>query len=925
MNNRGLLTLGLGLVLILSLGTLSSAQPAPNPAPPAPVAPATWGPPPPTVPAIVTPATWGGAAPAPAALPKLSAAPAPTAPALLELPEMAKAPQAIFESLVRFGASLFAAVAAKQPETAPVAPKPGATDTQPAPAEVPPPANMPVPPNYVVGPGDTLSLSVWARNIEQVKQTLTVSPEGLLLFPSLGRVTVAGQTLEQLRQSLTQSYTRYFVNPVVTLVISEQRVVEVFVSGDAVRPGKYSLSGMATVLSALYAAGGPSEIGSFRRIRLNRLGQPSLEIDLYDYLLTGARDKDVVLAPGDSLFIPTLQGEVGLTGELRRPGRYELKDQSTVAQAVELAGGFKPSAYLPVVHLWRANARSRWELTTLNCGDKASPDLQQPLHDGDLLIVKSILNTGENTVQLMGAVKRPGYYPRTEGSTVSSLLRSAEGLVWNAHMGTGVLRRMDRERHYQLIPFNVQEQMYGDNPPRLPLESKDEVEILFQSAVEPAPEVQIDGAVANPGTYQWAGKMRVSHLVLLAGSLRPEAYVDRADLLRLTPDQKYEVVNVNLKAALAGDLDKDLALQRGDILKISKLADALPPSVVTVGGFVRNAAAYPRREGMKVSDLVFAAGGLRPGAGPQVEVTPGRFEGTAQVISLRLTGTPDHYTFEPDMVLGDGDNVAIKGRGEFKEQADIVFLQGRVQNPGSFTIKHTKTKGYTVLDLLRESGGLLEDANPNGVVVYRKREVSVGAAQAEDLTRILQSVNREASQPTQVDQSTQSSAYGNAVTQGLTALVSANSTTVILPPRPVRPEDWVTAIPVSGSKLRAKSELGADVELEAGDTVVVPKRLHTVTILGAVPRSGAVPFVDNETCRQYLSEAGGLREDAAAERMVVIHPNGATEPIAMTTKIAPGDIIVVPTKHVVRTIRTESTFQQWMRGIVGLVTAALVF
>ncbi|MEI6502010.1 MAG: SLBB domain-containing protein, partial [Armatimonadota bacterium] len=761
---------------------------------------------------------------------------------------MAKAPQAIFESLLRFGASLFASIDARPTDTKPApkadvrpdTPKPLTGDTQPVPAQVQPASNMPVPPNYVVGPGDTLSLSVWARDIEQVKQTLTVSPEGFIIFPSLGRLTVAGQTLEQLRQSLTQSYTRYFINPAVTLVVSEQRVVDVFVSGDAVRPGKYSLAGMATVLSALYAAGGPSDIGSFRKIRLNRVGQPSVEIDLYDYLLTGSRDKDVVLAPGDSLFIPTLRGEVGLTGELRRPGRYEIKDQITLAQAVELAGGFKPSAYLPVVHLWRANARSRWELTTVNCGDKAGPDLQQPLHDGDLLIVKSILNTGENTVQLMGAVKRPGYYPCLPDSTVSSLLRSAEGLLWNAHMGTGVLRRMDHDRHYQLITFNVQEQMYSKTPLSIALEPKDEVEILSQDAVEPPPTVRIEGAVAHPGTYQWAGKMCVSQLVLLAGSLLPEAYVDRADLLRLTPDQRYEVLNVNLKAALAGDVDKDFALQRGDILKVSLIADALPLSRVTIGGFVRNAAPYQRREGMKVSDLIFVAGGLKPGAGPQVEVTPGRFEGQPQVIALRLTGTPDNYKIEPDMVLGDGDNVSIKGRGEFSEQADIVFLQGRVQSPGSFTIKRTKTEGYSVRDVLRESGGLLEDANPNGIVVYRKREVSVGAAQAEDLTRILQSVNRESNQPIQVDQPTQTAAYGNAVAQGLTALVSANSTAIVLPPRPVRPEDWVTAIPVSGASLLASGGPGGDVQLEPGDTVVVPKRLHTVTILGAVPRSGAV-------------------------------------------------------------------------------------
>jgi protein involved in polysaccharide export with SLBB domain len=648
-------------------------------------------------------------------------------------------------------------------------------------------------------------------------------------------------------------------------------------------------------------------------------------IDLYDYLLTGARDKDLVLAPGDSIFIPTESGEVGLAGQLRRPGRYEIKGTMTVAEAFELAGGMKPSAYALVVNLWRANNLGKWVLTTLDCADKASPDLAQPLHDGDLLVVKSILPTGDNTVQLMGAVKRPGYYPVVPGTTVSSLLRSAEGLAWDAHMGTGVLRRMDYERHYQFIPFNVEEQMYGDHPKVIELQPKDEVEIYFQSAVEPTPEVKIQGEVAHPATYQWAAKMRVGDLVLMAGSLLPEAYVDRADLLRLTPDQEYEIIPVNLKAALAGDADKNLELQRGDILKIVKRSDALPPGVVTIGGFVRNPGSFDRPEGMRVSDLIFVAGGLRPGTGPQIEVTPGHFEGLAKPVKIALTGTPEAYKVDPDMVLGDGDNVSIPGRGNFKEQPDIVFLQGRVGSPGSFTIKRENGQGYTVSDLLKEGGGLLGDANSNGIVVYRKREVSLDPAQSEDLNRILQSVNRETNQSVQVTQTQQTAAYGNAVGEGLSSLVTPNGAAIVLPPRPIRPEDWVTAIPVCGARLLTGSCETCNLELEPGDTVVVPRLLKTVSILGAVPRSGAVPFVPDENCGQYIRASGGLREDAAAERMVIIHPNGATAPVHMRDLIEAGDIIVVPTKHIVRTVRTESGFQEWMRTIITVAAGLILF
>lgn len=903
------------LVIFLLVCSVVLAQPAPTaqPSTPPAVAPA----PPPLSPGTPSPV------PQPAEPVKGAGwKPAQVEPTQPDLPEQAKSPQALFEGLPRFGASLFASVAARL--LAPEGAAEGAMDRAATP--VTPVANLPVPPTYLLGPGDTLDLSVWSRDLEHVKQTLTVAPEGFLILPEVGRITAAGQTLDQLRQTLSAEYGKYYAEPKVMLVVSGQRTVEVYITGDAVRPGKYTLAGMATVLSALYAAGGPSEIGSFRNIKLNRVGQQPITIDLYDYLLTGRLDADTVLAPGDSIFIPTLKAEVGLMGELRRPARYELTDGLTVGQAIDLAGGMKPSAYAPLVHLWRGEKRADWVLSTIDLSDPNGPGMKQPLRDGDLLIVKSILARGDNTIELKGAVKRPGIYPWTPDATVSSLLRSAEGLAWNAHMGTGLLRRMDNDRHYQLIPFNVGEQMYGQNPLALPLQPKDEVEILFQQAVEPAREVKIEGAVATPGTYPYDLQMRVSQLVLLAGSVLPEAYLDRADLLRLTPDQKYEIIPVDLKGALSGDATKDLALQRGDILKVAKQAEAMPMPEVQIAGYVRNPGKYPRREGMKVSDLIFAAGGLKPGAGPEIDVTPGHFEGMPKPVRLTLTVTADSFQLDPDMVLGEGDSVSIIGRGEFKEEADVVVLSGRVERPGSFTLKRDRQQGYTVMDLLRDSGGLLPDANPNGIVIYRRREVSMGTAQSEDLTRILQSTNRESTQPPlQIDQSQQSAAYGNLVSQGLTTLTGQGATSIVLPPRPVRPEDWVTAIPVSGKKLLESDGKVGNIELEPGDNVSVPRRLNTVTVLGAVPRSGAVPFVEKQRCSDYIRESGGFREDAADNRMVVIHPNGAAAPVKMKDAIEPGDIIVVPTKHIVRTVRTESAWQQWLRGIVSVVTAALLF
>ncbi len=847
--------------------------------------------------------------------------PAPGTQAVAEI-DLQQPPQAIFEALPRFGASLFAAAGAA---LGVAQARDGEKTVKP---EVTPVANAPIPPNYVLGAGDQLALKVWARGREQIDQTLTVSAEGLVFPPQIGKLAATGQTLEQLHHVLSQSYARLFADPIVTLTVAQQRTVDVYVTGDAARPGKYTLAGMATVFGALYAAGGPSEIGSLRRLQLHRVGQALVEIDLYDYLLTGRREQDVLLQPGDTLFIPPVQAEIGLAGEVRRPARYEVENEVTVAEAIAMAGGLKPTAYGPVVQLWQPSGRSDWLLVSIDVADPNSADLQRPIKDGNLLVFNKLLEDGDNVARVFGAVKRPGYYPVGPDTTVGSLLRAAQGMLGDAHMGTGVLTRLDENRHVEMVRFDVRQQYYGSEDIQIPVKAKDWIRVFAQDEVEPPQEVEIGGAVAHPGTYQWATNMRVSDLVLQAGGVLPAAYMQRADLLRLTAEQTYEVLAVSLRDALERDAEADLVLQRGDMLTVMRQDEARPAAVAHVAGCVRNPGDYPRHEGMRVSDLIHAAGGLQPGAGPNIELTPGRFEGAPKTATLRLVGGPDDYAVEPDEQLADDDTVTVTGRGEFKRHADLVYLEGRIAKPGSYVIKgRPGREPYTVFDALEDGGGLLEDANPGGIVVYRRRGVSMGKAQAEDLDRLLKSVNQETRQPAvQVDKDEQATAMNASVAQSLGSVLSSpGGVSIVLPPREVKPEDWVAAIPVDGAELIATRGKVGNMELEPGDTVVVPRRVNTVTILGAVPRSGAVPYVEGELCRDYVRESGGFREDAASERMVVVHANGSAAPVGLNARIQPGDIIVVPTKHIVRTVRTESEWQQWLRTIVSLAAAALIF
>ncbi len=814
----------------------------------------------------------------------------------------------LFRALPRFGQSIFAA-------------PPAATAGMPT-------ANTPVPPTYVIGPGDALSLCVWARERQQLAQTLPVSAEGFAVLPLLGSLTVAGQTLGQLRQALSEAYGEFYADPTVTLVVAEQRIVEVYVTGEARRPGRHTLVGMATVFTALYAAGGPSAIGSYRDVQLLRQGQAALHIDLYDYLLRGHRDQDVLLQPGDTLFIPHLQAEVGVAGQVRRPARYELCAETTVAEALEMAGGLQPTAYAPTMHLWRATAHQQWHLSILDCSEGDSADLQRRVQDGDLLQVSPILSQARNTVEITGAVRRPGVYPVEQGDTIGKLLTIAEGLAVDAHMGTGILRRLNDDLDYEMVPFNVRDIVAGAAEADLPLQPCDVVEIFSQQAVEPAFEVEVSGAVVRPAWYTWTKGMRVSHLVFLAGGPQPGAYLPRADLLRLTTEKRRELIKVNLRAALDADPDADIELARGDTLQILWRDKVTPASVVHVDGCVRKPGTYARHEGMRASDLILTAGGLLANAGPTVEFAPGRFEGSAASVRLRLIGGPSEYRVEPDLLLSDDDSVSVGGRGDFKSRAELVYIQGQVRHTGSYVLKSGESAGgYTLWDLLQEGGGLLPEASPAGIVLYRRRSALLHESQEQDLNRVVSAINQDAAQPSvQLSRSEQTAAMSTTVQQGVASLLT-NQTgmAIIVPPAPVSMQDWVEAIPVQGTEIVQSKGKRSDLELRAGDTVVVPRRVNTVTVLGAVARSGAVPHIAKEPCRSYLERAGGLRQGADTARMVVVHSNGAVTPIRSDGRVAAGDVIVVPSRHTVRTVQTESRTERWLRSIVSIATAAIIF
>ena len=228
-------------------------------------------------------------------------------------------------------------------------------------------------------------------------------------------------------------------------------------TGDATVPGKYALSGTATIFTALYAAGGPSAIGSLRNIRLTRKGQAPRLIDLYSYLLTGDREADVPLNPGDTLFIGACTDTVGIAGLVRRPGLYEMSEKLNISEALKMAAGLDPRGYGPNVEVWRVDRNTAWNVINIDLngakGEQKGPEFA--LQSGDLVLVRPVLEKPANTVEVIGAVRRPGAYEVAGEMSIAAVLQRAQGPEDGAYMGQGAIWRLTPNHDYKMVRFNV--------------------------------------------------------------------------------------------------------------------------------------------------------------------------------------------------------------------------------------------------------------------------------------------------------------------------------------------------------------------------------------------------------------------------------------------------------------------------------------
>jgi len=483
-----------------------------------------------------------------------------------------------------------------------------------------PSLDVPIGPDYVLGPGDSLRIDLWGGLSQSF--TRVVDRNGQLTLPEAGDVQVAGLTLERAQSTIAHVLGQQYRNAQVAVTVAALRSVRVYVVGDVESPGAYDVSSLATPLSALYAAGGPTATGSLRVVEHYRGKQRVGEVDLYDFFLHGVRSQDDRLEAGDTLLVPPAGEQVAVSGAVRRPAIYELKEEKTLAAVLADAGGMTVAADLGHITVERIDAHQQRETVTVAAGEDVQASEAKlaafAVKDGDRVRVAPIAPWSERVIYLEGHVLRPGREAYRDGMRLGDVLHSYRDLLPEPADRGEIVRLTPPDLHPETIDFSIADALIGNE--NLPLEPFDTIRI-FSRYESDAPRVTVSGEVLQPGEYPLVQGMTAAELVRMAGGFRRDALLDDADLMSYQVENGTRAVgerrDVRIGDAVKGEPGADVALKAGDVLTVHQITgwNDIGESV-TLEGEVAHPGNYGFKDGERLSDVLRRAGGFRETAYP---------------------------------------------------------------------------------------------------------------------------------------------------------------------------------------------------------------------------------------------------------------------------------------------------------------------
>lgn len=612
-----------------------------------------------------------------------------------------------------------------------------------------PSANMPTPKNYTLGAGDEVIVDIYGVNQSTIRSV--INPEGYIKVDILGPVYLTGKTIAEANSYLKKRLSTIYdglnqedgEETDIQLSLGQIRSIQITIMGEVPSPGTFMVSSLSTAFYAMHRAGGVTNNGSVRAIKVIRNNRTIANIDIYDFLTTGNRKNDIRLEEGDIIMVEPYQQVVKLNGYVKRPMNFELKKGETIKDLLKYAGGFSLSAYTGSMTVIRQSERD-YAVRTVEAQDYDSFVLQ----DGDEIEVTKMEARFENRISIKGAVKIPGVYELGDIKTVKQLLAKAGGLLPDAFTQRVMLHREKDDRSLETMGINLDAVLNGSRPDVV-LRNNDELYIPSVYDLNDQGTLTVRGEVASPGTFPFAANTTIQDLIIQAGGMLKSASVVRIDVDRVVDDAESLVATseiaqhftFNLKDGYAMDDASSFVLEPYDVVTVRRSPSYMPGKTVTISGEANFPGVYNlnKRED-RVSDLVARAGELTDFAYVKGAHITRRLSGSERELSniacraMVNNGDSlvpiirDTYTValdlekalkfpgsEYDVVLREGDELEIPVFN------NTVRIEGAVQIPTTITYED----GLTKKKLVDMAGGYLKRAyRRKAFVVYMNGNVS---------------------------------------------------------------------------------------------------------------------------------------------------------------------------------------------------------
>lgn len=596
-----------------------------------------------------------------------------------------------------------------------------------------PAMNIATPQNYVLGPGDNVKVDIYGAS--QASNVYTISPDGDITISGYGPVNVSGLTMAQAQAKLRGTLGSRYSSSNIKAGLGQTRTITINVMGEVQAPGTYTLSAFASVFHALYMAGGVSEIGTLRNIKVYRNGRLISSVDVYDYILNGKLTGNIRLADNDVIVVGPYDCMVEVTGNVKRPMYYEMKKTESVSSALKYAGGFTSDAYTKSLRVTRKNGN---KMTVFNVGEFDMTSFK--VSDGDIVSAETIITRYENMVEIKGAVFRPGMYQLGgDITTVGTLLKACEGVTEEAFTNRAVMHRMNTDRTLKVISVDVKGILAGTTPD-ISLQNEDVLFIPTKSEMQNDRTLTIHGEVMYPGEYHYADNETLEDFILQAGGLKETASTVKVDVSRriyapkaLNTDSIIaKTYSFALKEGFVIDGEPGFILEPYDQVYVRRSPGYETQQNVMVEGEVNFPGTYAlSKRQTRLSDVIKAAGNpnnmayikgarlerhitdeermrmqevikmtkMQGGQGDSIDINKIDF-GDRYYVGIQLDKAIENPGSDYDMILRDGDRIIVP------QYINTVKISGDVLYPNTVLYKKGEKAKYYV----NQAGGFGSNA-----------------------------------------------------------------------------------------------------------------------------------------------------------------------------------------------------------------------